>query len=81
MTKHHFLTLTQINILNTTIISVGEKPYAFYDLLRVANGKLAEHWDVMTEIPSKSDWKTIMSNFKKFGLIKYVIFYSKMFTK
>lgn len=28
----------------------GEKS-AFYDLFRVANGKLAEHWDVVSTIP------------------------------
>ena len=25
------------------------KPYAFYDLFRVDNGFIAEHWDVMVE--------------------------------
>lgn len=29
----------------------GGKPYAFYDLFRVENGKIAEHWDVMQEVP------------------------------
>ena len=27
----------------------GGKPYAFYDLFRVDNGFIAEHWDVMVE--------------------------------
>ncbi len=27
----------------------GGKPYAFYDLMRVENGFIAEHWDVMVE--------------------------------
>ena len=31
----------------------GDKPYAFFDLFRVENGKIAEHWDVMTEIPTE----------------------------
>jgi len=31
----------------------GGKPTAFFDLFRVANGKVAEHWDVMSEIPEK----------------------------
>lgn len=33
------------------------KPMAFYDLFRVADGKVAEHWDVLQEIPSREDWK------------------------
>lgn len=31
----------------------GGKPTAFYDLFRVENGKVAEHWDVLQEIPEK----------------------------
>ena len=37
--------------------SLAGKPYAYYDLFRLENGKLAEHWDVMSEIPPKSEWK------------------------
>lgn len=33
------------------------QPTAYYDLFRVANGKITEHWDVMTTIPPKSEWK------------------------
>lgn len=33
------------------------KPTAFYDLFRLENGKIAEHWDVLEEIPAKEDWK------------------------
>ena len=35
----------------------GGKPTAFFDLWRVENGKIAEHWDVMDTIPAKSEWK------------------------
>jgi predicted SnoaL-like aldol condensation-catalyzing enzyme len=31
----------------------GGKPTAFFDLFRVDNGKIAEHWDVMADIPAK----------------------------
>ena len=31
----------------------GGKPTAFFDLFRVDNGKVAEHWDVMADIPAK----------------------------
>ena len=30
-----------------------EKPTAFFDLFRIENGKIAEHWDVISEIPSE----------------------------
>jgi predicted SnoaL-like aldol condensation-catalyzing enzyme len=30
---------------------------SFYDLFRVENGKIAEHWDVIEPIPSKENWK------------------------
>lgn len=32
------------------------KHVAFYDLFRVDNDKIAEHWDTIQEIPSKKDW-------------------------
>lgn len=32
-----------------------EKPTAFYDLYRVENDKIAEHWDVVEEIPAEAD--------------------------
>ena len=35
----------------------ADKPTAYYDLFRVENGKIAEHWDVMTDIPAKAEWK------------------------
>lgn len=30
---------------------------AFYDLFRVENGKIAEHWDVIEQIPPREEWK------------------------
>lgn len=32
--------------------SVAGKPTAFFDLFRIAGGKIVEHWDVLQEIPS-----------------------------
>mgnify|MGYP002762284596 FL=1 len=34
----------------------GGAPTSYYDLWRVANGKIAEHWDVMETIADKSTW-------------------------
>lgn len=42
------------------VMSEGEfdgKPSAFYDLFRVENGKIAEHWDTIETIPPKHEWK------------------------
>jgi predicted SnoaL-like aldol condensation-catalyzing enzyme len=36
---------------------------AFYDLFRVENGKIAEHWDVIEPIPAKSEWKNTNGKF------------------
>lgn len=41
----------------------GGKPTAFYDLFRVENGKIAEHWDVIEEIPAKENWKNTNGKF------------------
>jgi predicted SnoaL-like aldol condensation-catalyzing enzyme len=35
----------------------GDAHTSFYDLFRVENGKIAEHWDVMETITPKADWK------------------------
>lgn len=34
----------------------GGAPTSYYDLWRVANGKIAEHWDVMETITDESTW-------------------------
>ena len=35
----------------------ADKATSFYDLFRVENGKIVEHWDVMETILPKSEWK------------------------
>lgn len=37
--------------------SYADKHTSFYDLFRVENGKIAEHWDVVETIMPKSEWK------------------------
>ncbi len=44
--------------------SFAGKPTAFYDLFRVADGKIAEHWDVLETIAPRSEWR---NNNGKFG--------------
>jgi len=44
-------------VLTVSEGSFADKPTSFYDLFRVENGKIAEHWDVMETITPKSEWK------------------------
>lgn len=37
--------------------SFAGKPTSFYDLFRVENGKIAEHWDTIEPIPPRDQWK------------------------
>jgi predicted SnoaL-like aldol condensation-catalyzing enzyme len=37
--------------------ALGGSPSAYYDLFRVAGGKLVEHWDTTEKIAPKSEWK------------------------
>jgi predicted SnoaL-like aldol condensation-catalyzing enzyme len=39
------------------------KPSSFYDLFRVQDGKIAEHWDTIETIPARSDWKNANGKF------------------
>jgi len=35
----------------------GGVPTGIYDLYRIENGKIAEHWDTLQAIPPRADWK------------------------
>ena len=39
------------------------KPTAFYDMYRIENNKMVEHWDVLETIPPKEDWKNSNGKF------------------
>jgi predicted SnoaL-like aldol condensation-catalyzing enzyme len=47
--------------------SFADEPTSFYDLFRVEDGKIAEHWDILETIIPSSEWKH--SN-GKFGTFK-----------
>lgn len=44
-------------VLTASEGTFGGKPTVFYDLFRVENGKVAEHWDTIETVPAKSEWK------------------------
>lgn len=44
-------------VLTVSEGQLGGKHTAFYDLFRVENGKIIEHWDILETIPSKDQWE------------------------
>ena len=44
-------------VLSVSEGSVGGVHSAFYDLFRVAEGRLVEHWDTVERIAPRSEWK------------------------
>lgn len=43
--------------------SFAGKPTTYYDLWRVENGFIAEHWDVMEEVLPKDKWANTNGKF------------------
>lgn len=43
--------------------STTEQSIAFYDLFRIENGKLAEHWDTVEVVPPRPEWKNANGKF------------------
>jgi predicted SnoaL-like aldol condensation-catalyzing enzyme len=41
----------------------GDAPTAYYDLYRIQNAKIAEHWDTLEAIPPRADWKNSNGKF------------------
>ena len=44
-------------VLGVSEGTFGGKPTSYYDLWRVEDGKVAEHWDVMETIADPADWQ------------------------
>ncbi|WP_299787344.1 nuclear transport factor 2 family protein [uncultured Shewanella sp.] len=51
-------------VLSISEGTLGGEQTSFYDLFRIENGKIAEHWDVIETIAPISEWK---NNNGKFG--------------
>jgi predicted SnoaL-like aldol condensation-catalyzing enzyme len=41
----------------------GDSPTSYYDLYRIQNGKIAEHWDTLEAIPPRAEWKNSNGKF------------------
>lgn len=57
-----YTTVHQVLAQGNFVLAVSEgtfggAPTSYYDLWRVENGKIAEHWDVMETIAEKSAWQ------------------------
>lgn len=57
-----YTTVHQVLAQGNFVLAVSEgtfggTPTSYYDLWRVENGKIAEHWDVMETIADKSTWQ------------------------
>ncbi|WP_041422308.1 nuclear transport factor 2 family protein [Shewanella sediminis] len=63
-TKNHIVLGEGNFVLSISEGSFGGEHVSFYDLFRVENDKLVEHWDIIEPIPTKDRWK---NNNGKFG--------------
>ena len=60
--KMEYFTIHKILGCGNFVLAVSEgsfagQPTSYYDLFRVGNGKIVEHWDVMETIAPESEWK------------------------
>jgi len=60
--KMEYFTLHKVLGCGNFVLAISEgafagKPTSYYDLFRVEEGKIAEHWDVMETIAPQSEWK------------------------
>lgn len=63
-----YTTVHQVLAQGNYVLAVSEgtfggAPTSYYDLWRVENGKIAEHWDVMETIADKSTWQNTNDKF------------------
>jgi len=55
--KHHFMFAEGSFVLSVCEGSLDGAHSSFYDLFRVADDKLVEHWDTIDAVPPRSEWK------------------------
>ena len=55
--KTHFVLADGDYALAVSEGTFGKVPTSYYDLFRVENGKIAEHWDVMETIADETTWQ------------------------
>ena len=63
-----YTTVHQVLAQGNFVLAVSEgtfggAPTSYYDLWRVENGKIAEHWDVMETIADKATWQNTNGKF------------------
>jgi predicted SnoaL-like aldol condensation-catalyzing enzyme len=54
--KVHRLLAEGSFVLSVTEGHLDGTHISFYDLFRIADGKIAEHWDTVDEVPPRSEW-------------------------
>lgn len=55
--KNHRLLADGNFVLSVNEGSFNDTHCAFYDLFRILNGKIVEHWDTTEAIPPRTEWK------------------------
>jgi predicted SnoaL-like aldol condensation-catalyzing enzyme len=55
--KHHWTLAEGSFILAASEGDLKGIHSSFYDLFRIAKGKIVEHWDTVDAIPPRSEWK------------------------
>lgn len=61
--KVHLVVAEGNFVLTVSEGTLGGTHTSFYDLFRVENGKIAEHWDILETIPTENEWKNSNGKF------------------
>ncbi len=61
--KVHLVVAEGNFVLTVSEGTLGGTHTSFYDLFRVENGKIAEHWDILETIPAEEEWKNSNGKF------------------